>query len=133
MSRENLDAVRRFVDAFNTGGLDAVVGPHWDESVELFDPPGLPDADRYVGKEAVRPRIESYLEFGWDGQFRVEELIDAGDEVVMVWRFLGQAPGAEVPLDGIIAFVILLHDGKIRRFRQYLSREEALAAVGLRE
>jgi hypothetical protein len=39
------------------------------------------------------------FEIGWDGQFRVEELIDAGEEVVMVWRMRGRAPGSRIPLD----------------------------------
>ena len=133
MSQEKVDFVRRWVRAYNSGGLDAVIDSYWHNEIELCDPVGLPDADRYVGKEAVRPRIESYFDFGWDGQFRVEELIDAGEEVVMVWRLLGQTPGAGVPLDGVITFVLLPEDGKLRSIRWYLTKEEALEAAGLGE
>ncbi len=76
MSRENVELAKRYVTALNAGGLDAVE-PFWHDKIELNDPVGVPDAGRYVGKVAVRRRIESYLDLGWDGQIRVEEMIDA--------------------------------------------------------
>jgi ketosteroid isomerase-like protein len=133
MSRESIDWVRRWVETYNAGGLDAVVDTHWHEAIELVDSVGLPDAGSYVGKEQLRARIESFFEFGWDGVFRVEELIDAGDEVAMVWRLLGKAPGSEVPIDASLAFAVRLDDGRLSRIRQYRTREEALEAVGLSE
>jgi hypothetical protein len=60
-------------------------------------------------------------------------LIDAGEEVVMVWRMLGRAPGSRIPLDFSIAFVLLLEGGRLRRIRWCLSREEALEAAGVRQ
>jgi ketosteroid isomerase-like protein len=133
MSLEDVEVVRQWVRVYNSGGLDAVIDTYWHDRIELVEPAGLPDADRYVGKEAVRPKIESYFEIGWDGQFRVEELIDAGEEVVMVWRMLGRAPGSRIPLDFSVAFVLLLEGGRLRRIRWCLSREEALEAAGVRQ
>lgn len=129
MSKENLEAVRRWAAAHNAGGLDAAA-EFWHEDIEMFDPPGLPDADHFVGKAAVRSRIESYFDVGWDRTFRDQELVDAGDDVVvMVWRFRGSAPGAGVPFDQPIAFAIRLEGGKLREVRQYLSEAEALEVV----
>jgi ketosteroid isomerase-like protein len=64
----------------------------------------------------------------------VEELIDAGDDVVVVARIRGQgiASGAEVRSNSF-AQVARLRDGKIRRWEIYDSAQEALEAVGLRE
>jgi hypothetical protein len=133
MSLENVEVVRQWVRVYNSGSLDAVIDTYWHDRIELVEPAGLPDADRNIGKEAVRRKIESYFEIGWDGQFRVEELIDVGEEVVMVWRKLGRAPGSRIPLDFPIAFVLLPEGGRLRRIRWCLSREGALEAAGVRQ
>jgi ketosteroid isomerase-like protein len=132
MSQENVDMARQYVEAFNEGGLDATEHLRHPE-MEVLDPPDLPDADRYVGKAAVRDRVESYLAVGWDGQFSSPEYIDAGEEVVVIWHFTGQGGLGGVPLDATVGHLYTFEDGKVRRVRQYLSRAEALEAAGLRE
>jgi ketosteroid isomerase-like protein len=131
MSRENVETIRRWVDAFNTGGLGAVMERYWHEDIEMFDPVGLPDADRHVGKEAVRRRVESFFEIGWDGEFQVDELIDAGDEVVMTCTVSGRAPAGDMPYETGWTAVLLVEDGKVRRMRQYFAIDEALEVLGL--
>ena len=130
MSRENIELAKQYVAALNAGGLDAVE-PLWHDKIELNDPVGVPDAGRFLGRDAVRRRIESYLELGWDGQIEVEEMVDAGDEVVLIWRLRGTTPLGGFPLDTTFFFVVLFEDGKVRRFRQYLSKGQALEAAGL--
>jgi ketosteroid isomerase-like protein len=78
--------------------------------------------------------MESFLETGWDGRFSEQEYLDAGDEVVVVWRGVGRTPhGGGVPLDLTFVHVCLFEAGKLRRVRQYLTRAEALEAAGLSE
>ena len=84
MSEENLELARQYFDALNKG-MDASEHLRHPD-IEVFDPPDFPDADRYTGEPAVRKLIESYLELGWDGQYRVKEYLDAGDEVVVIWQ-----------------------------------------------
>jgi ketosteroid isomerase-like protein len=139
MSEENVELARRYFEVFNAQGLDGAV-EFWHPEIELYDPPEFPDADRYVGVAAVRERAESYMEVaGWDGKFRELEYVDAGEEVVVVWRGSGHTPGRfggeTIPaeMDLTVAQVFLFEDGKVRRCRQYLSREEGLKAAGLSE
>jgi len=132
MSEENVELARQYFEALNEG-MDASEHLRHPD-IEVFDPPDFPDADRYVGEAAVRKLIESLLELGWDGQFRVQEYLDAGEEVVVIWQGRVRTPhGGGFPLEGTIAHVLLFEDGKIRRIRQYLTRDEALEAAGLRE
>jgi ketosteroid isomerase-like protein len=131
MAAEDVQLVRQWIDAFNDGGFDAVVDRYWHDQIELIDPPELPDAGTHAGKAAVRERVESFLEFGWDGEFRVDELIDVGDEVVMSWRVLGRTPVGDVPLSIEVAFVLQIDDQKIRRIRQFLGKKPALEALGV--
>jgi ketosteroid isomerase-like protein len=133
MSRENVELARKYVETFNRGGLDATEELRHSE-MELFDPPDFPDADRHVGEAAVRKAVEGYLALGWKGHFDVQEYIDAGDEVVVVWHATGAGSSSGVPID-VPAFghVYSFQDGKVRRVRQYLTKEAALEAAGLSE
>ena len=131
MSQEKVELVRQYVEAFNRGGLDATEELRHPE-IEAFDPPDFPDADRHVGEAAVRRLVESYLALGWDGHFDVQEYIDAGDEVVVIWHATGAGSGGGVPIEiPTFGHVYAFQDGKVRRIRQYMTREEALEAAGL--
>jgi hypothetical protein len=78
--------------------------------IELVDPPEFPDVGRHVGEDALRQRVEGFVELGWDGRYRVEEFVDAGNEVIAIWKAKGSQhprggsdrhdPGARVPLRG---------------------------------
>jgi ketosteroid isomerase-like protein len=133
MSEGNVELARQYVETFNRGGLDATA-PLRHPEIEVFDPPDLPDADRYVGEAAVRKLVEGYLAVGWNGYFDVLDYIDAGEEVVVIWHMTGTGGSSGVPLD-VPAFghVYAFQDGKARRIRQYLTRREALEAAGLSE
>ena len=64
----------------------------------------------------------------------MEELIDAGDDVVVVTRIRGRgiASGAEVRSNSF-AQVARVRDRKIRRWEIYDRAQDALEAAGLRE
>jgi ketosteroid isomerase-like protein len=78
------------------------------------------------------------MALGWDGQWHVQEYIDAGDEVVVIWQLKGQSPHG-VPLEGTFANTCRFEDGKLRRVRmsrrlsEHWTRAEALEAAGLSE
>jgi ketosteroid isomerase-like protein len=132
MSEKEVALARQYYDALNAQGSFEDTQHLRHPDIELLDPPDFPDAGRYFGEAALRERVESYMEVGWDGQYPVEEYLDAGEEVVVVWRVRGQsAHGGGVPLDRTFVHVCLFEGGKVRRIRQYLSRAEALEAVGL--
>jgi ketosteroid isomerase-like protein len=132
MSQENVEFVREYFEALN-GGMDA--SEHFRHpDVEVFDPPDFPDASRHVGEGAVRKLIDSYRELGWDGQFHVKEVLDAGDEVVVIWEARVRTPhGGGLPLEVTFAHLLLVEDGMVRRIRQYLDKAAAMEAAGLSE
>jgi ketosteroid isomerase-like protein len=135
MSQENVELARQYFEALNAhGALDFERTEHFRHpEVELQDPPDLPDSDRYVGEAALRERVRSFAAVGWDGQLVVQEYLDAGDEVIVMFRAIGSGSSSGVPLDVTAAHVLLFEGGKIRRIRQYFTRAEALEAAGLRE
>jgi ketosteroid isomerase-like protein len=138
MSEENVELARRYFEAFDAQGLQGTEHLRHPE-IEYFDPPNLPDADRYVGEAAVRERLTRRVtELGWDGKFHVQEYLDAGDEVVVVWQLRGRSTHG-LPFEGTFAYRCRFEDGKLRRqrmsprLREHWTRAEALEAAGLSE
>jgi ketosteroid isomerase-like protein len=69
-----------------------------------------------------------------DWSFRVERLIDAGENrVVALTHQSGTGKGSRVPVDLHHGGVFELEDGRITRLRIYGTTKEALEAAGLEE
>jgi uncharacterized protein len=132
MSRENLDIARRGYEAFARRDLDAAL-ELMHEDIEAHDPPEIPDATIYRGREAVRRDWEQTAEVLEDFSIDVEESFDAGDEVVVFLRYRGRGRESGAEVEAPMAHIWTIRDGKAIRLRQYLDRAEALEAAGLSE
>jgi ketosteroid isomerase-like protein len=133
MSQENLKLVRRGYEAYNRGDLDGAVS---DFACDC----------RYTAAGTIPDRTgvfrgrEGYKEFiGWlrsefdDARAEIDELIDAGDTVVIgsTLRGRGKQSGAEAKFTFWQVWTI--QDGKFARGQGFASRDEALEAAGLSE
>ena len=135
MSQENVEVVRDAAAAYNRGDLDTLVATYWADDIDYRAVEGaLDDRGPMHGKDAVRAYLQDWLDT-FDGlSIDPLEFIDAGgDQVVAVLRFGGRAKQSGVETDVTFAVVYTIRDGKIARGREYLTREEALEAAGLRE
>jgi ketosteroid isomerase-like protein len=63
----------------------------------------------------------------------VEEIIDAGDQVVVVAHHQGRGRASGVDVDTRFYEVYTLREGKVSRVDEYTDRTEALEAAGLSE
>ena len=138
MSRENLEAVRRLFAAFK--GLD--VGNferRLDEVREIFDsdvewvaaPHSLLASEEYRGYDGVRRFWTQFLS-AWDEYgVQVDELIDAGDQVVAVMRL--SARTNELEVEEARSSLLTLRDGRIVRIEPFATKDDALEAAGLSE
>ena len=72
------------------------------------------------------------LEEEWD-DFRqeVEQLFDAGDEVVVFLNTYSRGRASGIELQPRVAHVLRFRDGKCVKSVTYLDRDEALRTVGL--
>ena len=134
MSQENLEVVRRMLQAFADGGLDAMA-EFWDPDIDWRAAEGaVDDIGEMHGPVAVRRYIQDWIDT-FDGfSVVVEELRDLGeDRVLAIQRLNGRAKlsGTETALR--YAVISTVRDGKVVRVREYLSIDEALEAVGLTE
>jgi ketosteroid isomerase-like protein len=135
MSQENVELARRYYEALNAHGRDFEATKHFRApEMELHDPPNFPDARRSVGEAAFRKHLEGYWELGFDGEYRMQEYVDAGEEVVVIWQARLRTPhGGGFPMEATLGHVLDFEGGKIRRIRQFLTKDEALEAAGLSE
>jgi ketosteroid isomerase-like protein len=134
MSQENVGVVRQTLQAFADGGLDAMV-EFWDPDIDWRAAEGaIDDVGEMHGPVAVRRYIQDWIDTFDDFSVVVEELRDVGDDrVVSIQRLNGRAKLSGTETDLRYAVVSTVSDGKIVRGREYLSIDEALEAVGLRE
>ncbi len=144
MSRENVELVKalfpppgtdfaqliRDEDAFALirEALDPLLTDDF-ESVMVF--PG--QTRTYAGLEGYRRNWLDWLEPWATYRTTMDELIDAGESVVLLLRDHGRRKDmdAEVELLGATTFVF--RDGKVARIEDYADRAEALEAAGLAE
>jgi ketosteroid isomerase-like protein len=132
MSEENVEIVRKLIDAFDRGDLDA----WWDflspevawESLPL---PGFRDV--YRGRAEAREWRELLLEV-FDYDLEIDELTALSDDrVLMAASGRGRGRGSGLPVERLSWEVFWLADGLIARRQVFWTRDEALEAAGLSE
>ena len=134
MSQENAEVVRAGFEGFNRGDVEAVVAMCAPD-IEWFPPAELPDARTYHGHQGVRAAAEDMLNVFGALQAEPERLIDAGDQVVVLFRWRGHGRGSGVPLDlvGEQAAVFTMRNGEAIRAEWYIDRSKALEAARVSE
>ena len=134
MSRENVEVIASLFQAWNRGDREGWLAPahpdvEWSSAV-VRQVEGTETV--YRGRAEVG-RFWDEWHAVWSLETEVSEMRDLGDTVLALARIrtLGKASGVEV--ERPIGYVFQFEEGLLRRARAYLSPEEALEAVGLRE
>jgi ketosteroid isomerase-like protein len=134
MSQENARFLVEYLKRLTDGGVDAIA-EFWDPGIEWRAAEGeIDDAGEMHGREAVRRYAQDWFDMFDDLTVVAEELVDAGDDrVVAVQRMTGRAKVSGIETEIRFSVVYTLRDGKIVQGREYMDKEQALEAVGLRE
>jgi ketosteroid isomerase-like protein len=131
LSRENLALIERGFEALFEGDVDYVVDAFHRE-VELQGAVGgLEEGDVKRGREAVASEVLPDRSVWADRRWTLQELVEAGDQVVALVREERRGRGSGVEVVADIALVYSFRDGKVALVEPYLDRSEALASVGL--
>ena len=130
MSRENVEVVRRCLAARDRGDYLAAWSL-FDSGVEV-DLTARPDGRVYYGPDAAKA-MEDWVSRWEDYRYVPEEVLDAGDEVVVLFRESGRGKDSGVTTELLGATVWTLRGGRVVRMKTYTDRAEALEAAGLRE
>ncbi len=132
MSRENVEVVRRALDAFSGGDADAfaeLTTPDLEWKTGL----GAVEGEVFHGHDGVHTYF-GRLSSAWDEfRFRADEFHDRGDVVLVLGRLEGRGRSGGVPVDSPVGAVWDLRHGKIWRLRAYLDQAEATEVASLEE
>src|SRR6266571_7095765 len=123
MSRENVDYVRRALEAFNQRDIEGLV-EMLDPDVDWQLPAEVPGASTYHGHDGVRRAMAEMLDIFAELQADPERFIDAGDRVVALYCWRGRGSTSGVPVDAFdvqVGVVTAFRNGKAVRVQFYTS------------
>jgi uncharacterized protein len=130
MSEENVEVVRRAIDAYNRRDLtDVLAHIHGDIEWES----GLLGTTPYRGRDGIR-RMWEDVDIAWEAMKLVpRRFIDGGDVVVANCTLVAKGRTSGSPVEGPQIGVVDFEGGLIRRVRLFTDHAEALEAAGLSE
>jgi uncharacterized protein len=128
---DNVTLVRRSYEAFARGDLAGVLAA-FHADIEWEQAQGLPHGGSYSGRDEVERAIFAPLAEEWWDNFEATptQLLDAGDDVVVLGRYTALAKRTRKRLDVPFVHVWSLRDGQAVRFRQFLDTAGWMEALG---
>ena len=133
MPQENVEAVKRVVEAFNTRGLDAALA-YIHPELAWHAPPEWLERQVYTGREGLRQLAESWGQNFDEYRLDLERVVDLGGNralALLVQR--GRIKGGGNPMELAIGWIVEVSDGQLARVDVHFSWEAALEAAGLSE
>jgi ketosteroid isomerase-like protein len=130
MSETNVEIVRRIMAAFERGDIDAQLDL-LDPDVELREWPEGPDPGTYRGHAGALRAAASWSE-AWEWlENDVDEIVEAGDRVLVCGRTRAKGKGSAVEVTIDAYNVYTLREGKVTKLEFFTTREPAFRAAGL--
>lgn len=132
MSQENVATVRRLYDAFAAGDVETIL-TLLSPDIVWTEAENFPYADNnpYRGPEAVLTGVFGRLGTEWQGfGAHPEELLDAGDSIVVLGRYSGTCVATGNEMNPQMAHVLRVVDGRITSFRQFVDTLAVARAAG---
>jgi ketosteroid isomerase-like protein len=124
------EIVRAVLAAYNARDMDAMLA-RFDPDVVWHTTPGFLWPGPYRGREAVRELFEHWWQ-GWDtGYADAEELVEAGDRVMVSADVHGRSAGDGLDVHVELNWVFHLRAGMIDLVRSYGSPAEARAELAV--
>ena len=127
-----MEVVKRCFELFARGETEVLLA-HIDPEIETIEPPEIPGSDTYRGYEGLATAYNHWAAQWDDFRVELEELVDAGSDVVAISHHHGKGRTTGIPVGGLVAYVFTVREGRLVRMRIFNSKSEALEAAGLRE
>jgi len=127
MSQENVEVVR--------GLFAALESEDWERALCLIDPEveWSPMEGTFHGHEGVVTSLAEWLEPWQEHRIEAEEFTPADDQVLAVIHLTGRGEGSGMEIDQRFFQIYAIRDGTIVRMAEFVTREQALEAAGLRD
>jgi ketosteroid isomerase-like protein len=137
MSRENVEVVRLAIEANRSGDVEASIEALLalsDPSIQYTRVTAAVDPQTYRGHDGIRHYFADMADSWQEWRIEAEEVLEVRpNTLVATVRFHGIGKDRGVPIEARLGAVFVLSEGKLVRGQVYSSREDALAAVGVRE
>jgi uncharacterized protein len=130
VSAENVQLIRKLVEAFNDRDIDSVVQDMLPD-VELHPLRAQLEGKTYRGHDGVREMLADFDQDWEYVQVDAEEFRDADDEVVVLGRLRARGRASGIDLDVPMGFVWTLRNGKVVRVQSFSEQADAVRAAGL--
>jgi ketosteroid isomerase-like protein len=132
MSQENVELVKRLIDAFNKRDVDAfaeITTPDFEWSTSM----AAVEGEIFWGREGIDTYF-ARMRDAWDEFLALaDDYRDLGDRVLWQGRLEARGLGSGVPVSAPLDILYEVRDGKISLMHSYLDHNEALRAAGLEE
>jgi ketosteroid isomerase-like protein len=132
MSEENVEIVRRAIEAFNRMDFDVALQDAAPDATVDFSHSRGPDAGVYVGHDAIR-RLWADMTEPFERHTMIPDDFIAHSAYVVVPITSRMTGRGGIELEAKSAMVATLRDGRLVRWTMYQDKSEALRAVGLSE
>jgi ketosteroid isomerase-like protein len=133
MSQENVEVVRKLIDAFNRGDLDSWAG-FLSPEVAWESLPLVGFRDVYRGRAEAREWLEQLVEDFEEARLEIEETTALSDDRVFFgYSQIGRGRGSGLPGELRGWAILWFAEGLITRRQVFWTRDEALEAAGLSE
>lgn len=130
MSQENLDVVRHIYGAWRSEGSPVASGL-LDPDIEWVNSPDAVEPGTRRGIDAFAAAAGSVGETFEDTSVEIDEMLDAGDRVVVLATLHGRGRGSGAEVERRQGYIWTLHDGRATRFEWFSEPDEAMRAAGL--
>ena len=131
MSQECAQRLRRVVEDFSAGGIDAAL-PHFHPELAWHAPPEWLEQSVYTGHEGLRDLAASWGQNFDEYRLDVERVVDlAGDRALALLHQRGRIRLSGSQVEQAIAWVAELRDDKLVRVDVFFNWEDGLKAAGM--
>ncbi|MBX2997132.1 MAG: nuclear transport factor 2 family protein [Caldilineaceae bacterium] len=126
MSHENVTVIHRLYEAFGQGDIPTVLGSMDADITWIGAENSLYAGESpYTGINAVVENVLMRIGVDWDNfAIQVDELLDAGDKVVMLGYYSGIYKTTGKQILAQVSHVWTLEGGKIVKFQQYTDTKQ---------
>ena len=132
MYEEIIERLRRAYELFSQGDVQgAVDAVDPDPDIVWTEPESFHAGGSYRGPQGVAEYLALSREPLDKAESLPEEIIEVGDKIVVFVHFHAWPRGGGQPIEGHIADVYSVRDGKVVQMQAYSDPEEARKAVGL--
>ena len=129
MADSDLEAVKRGIDAYNRGDIEALLEGAC-EDIEMVPIRSLMEGGDYRGHDGVR-RFVADMEEDWRSRdIQVEEIREIADGYLVLGDFRAVGRASETEVSYPVAWHAVMRDGKLARLTAYSDQDTALAELG---